>query len=124
MELPTDRKIKIARSDNGGEYNNDSFLQLCRDENIKQHFTVRETSQQNGVTERFNRTLLEKIRYLLSNIGMNKSFWAEAMTYASHLINRLSSSAIGGKTPMEMWRAKLLQIITCSMCLDVRLSIM
>ena len=48
MELQTNRKLKILRSDNGGEYNNDSFLQLCRDENIKQHFTVRETSQQNG----------------------------------------------------------------------------
>ena len=29
--------------------------------------------------------------------------FGRAMTYASHLINRLSSSAIGGKTPIEMW---------------------
>jgi len=28
------------------------------------------------------------------------------MMYASHLINKLSSSAIGGKTPMEMWSGK------------------
>jgi len=43
---------------------------------------------------------------LLSNSGLNKSFWAGAMTYASHIINRLSSSAIVGKTPMEMWSGK------------------
>jgi len=43
---------------------------------------------------------------LLSNSGLNKTFWADTMTYASHLINMLLSSAIGGKTPMEMWSGK------------------
>ena len=80
MELQTGRKIKILRSDNGGDCKSDPFLQLCRDEGIEQYFTVRKTVQQNGVIERFNHTLPEKIRYLLSNSGLNKSFWAEAMT--------------------------------------------
>ncbi|KAH9699247.1 hypothetical protein KPL71_024272 [Citrus sinensis] len=31
---------------------------------------------------------------------------AEAVSYASHLINRLPSAAIGGKAPMEMWSGK------------------
>jgi len=102
------------------ECKSDPFLQLCRDEGIEQYFTVRKTVQQNGVIERFNHTLPEKIRYLLSNSGLNKSFWAEAMTYASHLINRLSSSAIGGKTPMEMRSGKaatdyeMLHVFGCS----------
>ena len=103
MELQTSKKIKILRSENGGEYKSDPFLQLCRDEDIERHFTVRKTLQQNGMVERFNLTLLEKMRCLLSNSGLNQSFWAEAMTCASHLINRLPSSAIGEKTPMEMW---------------------
>ena len=29
--------------------------------------------------------------------------------YASHLINRLSSTAIGGKTPLEVWSEKAAQ---------------
>jgi len=58
------------------------------------------------MAKRFIRTLLEKIWYLLSNSGLNKSFWAEAMTYASHLINRLPSFVIEGKPPMEMWLSK------------------
>jgi len=106
MELQRDRKIKILRFDYGGEYKSDLFPQLCRNEGIKRHFTVRETPQQNGVTERFNRTLLEKIRCLLPNSGLNKIFWADAMMYASYLINRLSLSSIGGKTLMEMWSSK------------------
>jgi len=43
---------------------------------------------------------------MLANSGLNKSFWAEAVTYVSHLINRLPSSAIGGKTPMLIWSGK------------------
>jgi len=122
MELQTDKKIKILRSDNGGECKSDSFLQLCRDEGIERHFTVKETSQQNRVAERFNRTLLEKIWCLLSNSGLNKSFWAEARTYVSHLINRLPSSAIRGTTPM--WLDKAATEYECSVCLDVLLIIM
>ncbi|KAG8479822.1 hypothetical protein CXB51_029312 [Gossypium anomalum] len=55
----------------------------------------------NGVAERMNRTLLEKVRCMLSNAGLGKQFWAEAVTYAGHLVNRLPSSALERKTPME-----------------------
>ncbi|KAH9752745.1 Integrase catalytic domain-containing protein [Citrus sinensis] len=60
----------------------------------------------NGVAERMNRTLLEKVRCMLSNAGLDKKFWAEAVSYTSHLVNQLPSAAIGGKTPMEMWSGK------------------
>jgi len=45
MELQTGKKIKILRSGNGGEYKSTQFLQLCHDEFIERHFTVRETPQ-------------------------------------------------------------------------------
>ena len=106
IETQTGRKIKRLRSDNGGEYKSDPFLKLCQDEGIVRHFTVRETPQQNGVAERMNRTLLEKVRCLLSNAGLGKEFWAEAVTYAGHLINRLPTAANEGKTPMEVWSGK------------------
>ena len=62
-----------------------------------------------------NRTLLEKVQYLLSNAGLAKSFWFEVLTYTSHLINRLSLS--------EIWRfglGKMLKIMICSEYLDVQ----
>lgn len=105
-ETQTGRKIKVLRSDNGGEYTSDPFLQVCQDEGIQRHFTVRMTPQQNGVAERMNRTLLEKVRCMLSNAGLGKAFWAEAVTYACFLINRLPSAALGGKTPIEVWYGK------------------
>ncbi|KAH9687281.1 hypothetical protein KPL70_014707 [Citrus sinensis] len=73
------------------------------DEGIVRHFTVRDTPQHNGVAERMNQTILEKVQCMLSNAGLGKEFWAEAVVYACHLINRLPSTAIEGRTPMEMW---------------------
>ena len=106
VENQTGRKIKVLRSDNGTEYRNDQFSIFCKKEGISRHFTVRDTPQQNGVVERMNRTLLDKVRCMLSNAGLGKQFWAEAVMYASHLINRLPSVALNGKTPLEVWSGK------------------
>ena len=106
MERNTRRKIKVIYSDNGKEYTSDPLLQLCR-EGIERHFTVRKTLQQNGVDEKIKKILLEKVRCMLSNARLSKSFWAEALAYAFHLINMLSSSVIEGKTPLKVWSGKV-----------------
>ena len=106
VENQTGRKIKVLRSENGTEYRNDQFSIFCKKEGISRHFTVRDTPQQNGVAERMNRTLLEKVRCMLSNAGLGKQFWAEAVMYGSHLIYRLPSAALNGKTPFEVWSGK------------------
>jgi len=102
MEKNTGRKIKVLHSNNERKYTTNHFLQLYHDEGIERRFTVRETPQQNGITEMMNRTLLEKVRCMLSNTGKSKSFWAEALAYAFHFFNRLPSSTIGGKTSLEV----------------------
>ncbi|KAG8487854.1 hypothetical protein CXB51_018699 [Gossypium anomalum] len=78
---------------------------LCKSEGIVRHLTVRHTPQQNGVTERMNRTIMEKVRCMLSNANLLKSFWAEAASTACFLINRSPSVAIEKKTPQEVWSA-------------------
>nr|GEY57700.1 retrovirus-related Pol polyprotein from transposon TNT 1-94 [Tanacetum cinerariifolium] len=62
IEIQTCRKIKHLQTDNGGEYKNDLSIKFCEDEGIVRNFTLRHTPQQNGVAERMNRTLLEKVR--------------------------------------------------------------
>ena len=44
---------------------------------------------------------------MLSNAQLDKSFWAEAIVYASHLIN--GSTAIRGKTQLKIWSEKATQ---------------
>ena len=47
---------------------------------------------------------------MLSNARLDKTFWAEAIVYARHLINGLSSTLIGGKTPLKVWSGKAAQV--------------
>ncbi|KAH7550154.1 hypothetical protein JRO89_XS13G0144400 [Xanthoceras sorbifolium] len=100
------KKIKRLRTDNGLEFCQGDFNEFCKNEGIVRHLTVRGTPQQNGVAERMNRTLLEKVRCMLSNSGLSKDFWAEAASTACHLVNRSPSTAIGIKTPEELWSGK------------------
>ena len=67
VENQTERTIKCLRSDNGTEYTDSKFMELCEQHGIKRHFTVRKTPQQNGVAERMNRTIAEKTRRLRLN---------------------------------------------------------
>jgi len=64
---------------------------------------TRHLNEKIGVAKEINHALLEKVRYLLSNALLDKLCWAEAIVYASHLLNRLPITMIGGKTLLEIW---------------------
>ena len=53
-----------------------------------------------------NQTLLERARCMLSNAGLDRRFWAEAVSTACYLINRGPHTGIQCKTPMDMWSGK------------------
>lgn len=40
--------------------------------------------------------------YLMQSL-LGNIFWAESLSYACHLINRIPLAAINGKTPLEAW---------------------
>jgi hypothetical protein len=58
-------KIKKMRSDNGTEFRNTNIEEFLDEEGIKHEFSVPYTTQQNGVVERKNRTLIEAARAML-----------------------------------------------------------
>jgi transposase InsO family protein len=72
IENQTGKKIKRLRTDNGMEFCVGEFNKFYKDEGIARHRTVSHTPQQNGVVEQMNRTLLERARCLLSNIGLSR----------------------------------------------------
>lgn len=101
-----DRKLKVLRTDNGMEFCSLEFNEFCSKLGISRHKIVRLTPQQNGMAERMNHTLLNKVRCLLAASDLGTSFWGEALATATHLINRSPSSVLGFKTPEEMWKDK------------------
>ena len=81
------RKLKILRSDNGGEYRSKEFTKFCADKGIIQQFTCPYTPEQNGVAERLNRTLIESARSMIYHANLPLHFWAEACTTAVYIHN-------------------------------------
>ena len=66
--------IVTIRSDNGGEFKYDMFLEFCNSNGITHNFSVPRTPQQNGVVERKNRTIQECARTMLCDSNLPKLF--------------------------------------------------
>jgi histone deacetylase 1/2 len=95
------------RTDNGGEYVNKAFEDLCLDRGIKLELTTPYNPQQNGTAERRWRTTFEMARCLLRTAGLPNEFWVRAVDTAFYITNRcLTSSLPAGKTPFELWTGK------------------
>jgi hypothetical protein len=109
IENQTGKKVKTLRSDNGGEYINERFLNFCKQKGIHHEKTIPHTPQQNGVAERMNRTLIEKAKSLLFDADLPKCFWAEAVHHAAYLTNRCLTSSTG-KVPEEVFSGKKVNI--------------
>jgi len=103
VENQTDKRVKCLRTDNGLEFCNIKFDSYCKKYGIERHRTCTYTPQQNGVAERMNRTVMEKVRCLLNESGLEEEFWAEAATTAVYIINRSPSAAIDHNVPEELW---------------------
>nr|GFA73919.1 retrovirus-related Pol polyprotein from transposon TNT 1-94 [Tanacetum cinerariifolium] len=74
---------------------------------IKREFSVPRTPQQNGITERKNRTLVEAARTLLANLLLPIPFWAEAVNTACYVQNRVLVTKPHNKTPYELLHGRL-----------------
>lgn len=103
VENECGRTMKIVRSDNGTEYTSSSFKSICEDSGVQHQFTAPYSPQQNGVSERKNRSIMEMARCLMQEKELPKKFWAEAANTAVFLLNRLPTKSVKMKTPFEAW---------------------
>lgn len=87
-ENQTGQKIGTFRTDGGGEFCNGKFDKFLRERGIRHEVTAPYTPEQNGMSERMNRSLVEKARCMLLDANMDTRHWGEAICAASYLINR------------------------------------
>lgn len=104
VELESGHKIKAIRCDNASEYKALGAL-LQKDYGVQFEYTTVYTPEQNGVSERLNRSLISMARTMLLDAKLPVRFWGEAVITASYLRNR---TPIGpeGKTPEEAYSGK------------------
>ena len=70
MENLIGKKIRVLRTNNGGEYTSNEFMEYCSTKGIKKEHTVPHTPQQNGVAERKNRTMVGATKAMLFDQGL------------------------------------------------------
>ena len=104
--LPHDSSVKYIRMDNGTEYKTSDVVEVLKKWNIKEDPSPPYTSPLNGVAERFNRSIQEKTRCLLSDSGFPKRMWAYAVRYATLQYNLLPKSACMNQIPLQMLLGK------------------
>jgi len=97
---------KAIRIDNGKEYVNREITSWCQEKGISIETTAPYSPSQNGVAERFNRTLLELARAMLFARHLPSFLWSEAVSYAAYIRNRAPTQALDGKTPHEAFTGR------------------
>jgi hypothetical protein len=105
-EKDCDRKLRVLRIDNGGEFTAAKFASYCADEGTTRHSLAPHTPQQNGVVEQRNQTMVAMARALLKQRRMLAEFWGEAVVTAVYLQNRLPTKSLTGRTPYEAWHGR------------------
>ncbi|GJV96743.1 putative ribonuclease H-like domain-containing protein [Tanacetum coccineum] len=80
---------------------------FSRSKGIKREYSNARTPQQNGVAERKNRTLIEAARTMLADSFLPNTFWAEAVSTACYVLNRVLVTKPQNKTPYELITGKI-----------------
>ncbi|GJX38879.1 putative ribonuclease H-like domain-containing protein [Tanacetum coccineum] len=107
IENQLNQKVKTIRCDNGTEFKNRDFIEFCGSKGIKREYSNARTPQQNGVAERKNRTLIEAARTMLADSFLPNTFWAEAVSTACYVLNRVLVTKPHNKTPYELVTGKI-----------------
>ncbi|GJW27623.1 zinc finger, CCHC-type containing protein [Tanacetum coccineum] len=93
--------LKMLRTDRGGEFTSNEFMQYCKENGIARQLTAPYSPQQNGVVERRNRTIMSMTRCMMKATNLPQNFWAEAVRHAIYILNSVPTKALEDITPYE-----------------------
>nr|GEV33084.1 ribonuclease H-like domain-containing protein [Tanacetum cinerariifolium] len=102
IENQLNQKVKTIRCDNDTKVKNKDIIEFYASKGIKREYSNARTPQQNGVTERKNRTLIEAARTMLAYLFLPNTFWAKAVSTACYVLNRVLATKPQNKTPYEL----------------------
>ncbi|GJR30660.1 putative ribonuclease H-like domain-containing protein [Tanacetum coccineum] len=83
------------------------IIEFCGSKGIKREYSNARTPQQNRVAERKNKTLIEAARTMLADSFLPNTFWAEAVSTACYVLNRVLVTKPQNKTPYELITGKI-----------------
>jgi len=102
LETQLGRKAKAVQCDGGKEYTGKKLDQWRSDKGIVVQTTTRYTPDQNGVAERYNRTLGDRVTAVLADSNLPRKWWGEAALTVTYVANRTPSRSETA-TPYELF---------------------
>lgn len=107
VENNTKFKLLKLKSDRGGEYSSLEFLDYLKEGAVDIEPGPADRPTTNSVAERFNRTLLGKMRSRFVQAGLPLFLWGELAKYVSHQMNISPSAAIDKASPSSLFSPHL-----------------
>ncbi|GKD57711.1 ribonuclease H-like domain-containing protein, partial [Tanacetum coccineum] len=86
---------KLMKGNLVREFKNMDIIEFCGSKGIKREYSNARTPQQNRVAERKNRHPYEESRTMLARSFLPNTFWAEAVSTACYVLNRLYKTFLG-----------------------------
>lgn len=103
--------VQELLSDGGGEFNNENIQKILAEYGVRQRLVMPYTPEQNGVSERENRTVVECARSMMyAHEDLPQKLWAELVNTAVYILNRTGPTTVEDKSPYELWFGKKPQI--------------
>nr|GEW22038.1 retrovirus-related Pol polyprotein from transposon TNT 1-94 [Tanacetum cinerariifolium] len=99
--------IAKATVDESNKWHRRDIIEFCASKGIKSEYSNARTPQQNRVGERKNRTLIEAARTMLADSFLPNTFWAEVVSTACYVFNRVLVTKPQNKTLYELINGKI-----------------
>ncbi|CAI7802661.1 unnamed protein product, partial [Closterium sp. NIES-54] len=103
----SDLPVLRLHSDRGGEFSSDLLRAFCREEGIRQTFTLPASPQQNGIAECRIGMVMDVARTSMIHAVAPHFLWPFAVQYASHQINLQPRVSLPETTPTLRWTGKV-----------------
>ncbi|CAI5932994.1 unnamed protein product [Closterium sp. NIES-65] len=97
------RRVSCLHSDRGGEFHSGILAGFCREQGIRQSWTLPESPQQDGVAECRIGLVMEIARTSLTHARAPHFLWPYAVRYAAHQLNLWPRVSRPEASPTSLW---------------------
>ena len=97
-----DKKIKTLITYWGREHISKQLKDLCDENGISRQLTILWTPQQNDVTEKRNKMLLDMLKKMMTQENLLISYQGDALLITTYVLNQVPSKFVTS-TPYELW---------------------
>ena len=106
MAVPNSLHLRRLRSDNAGEYISAAFRRFADRSGFVVQHSAPHSQAQDGVAERYNRTLMTRVRCVLAETDLPAFLWDYICEAVAHIINLSPTRALAGTrfcSPLHCW---------------------